>query len=352
MKGLIRDSPRMQTQDIERILMPSTYVRLVAQEFDAPAVLVAGTGIAAESLASFPHPISVRQHLQCIRNMLPLRSRPDWHLQWGKRMAGHFHGAVSLAGLAAPTLGDGLDAFMRYMPARVPYLVWKGCHAGRSFRLEITPRVDLGPVRCMLTEVPLMVLHEYVRVMRHGPVSTARLELAYPPTDYRDCYARWFDCPVAFGCATSALVIPGAWRDIANVDFDAGSWQAALARCVAQSPVDDPADIVTHVRGLLTEAIAALVTPGLPTLVQVAARLRLSPRTVIRRLRAAGTTFQALLDDVRMACARELLAQPENRVGDVAARLGYSDQASFRKAFNRWYGMPPATFRGTLRARG
>lgn len=348
MEGLFRDSHRMHTRDIERILMPSTYVRLVAQEFDTPAVIAAGTGIAPEALADYPHPISVRQHLQCIRNMLPLRATPDWHLQWGKRMAGHFHGAVSLAGLAAPTLGDGLDAFIRYMPARVPYLDWQGRRDGAHFRCEITPRLDLGPVRCMLTEVPLIVLHEYVRVMRHGPVAEARLELAYPPTGYRDLYARWLDCPVRFDCRVSALVIPGAWREIANVDFDAASWQAALVRCAAQSHVGDPEDVVVRVRGLLGDAVAQAAPLGVPTLAAIAARLRVSPRTAIRRLRAAGTTFQALLDDVRKSRARELLAAREARVQDVAARLGYADQASFRKAFNRWYGMPPAAFRATL----
>jgi AraC-like DNA-binding protein len=44
----------------------------------------------------------------------------------------------------------------------------------------------------------------------------------------------------------------------------------------------------------------------------------------------------------------ELLALPDSRIEDVAARLGYADGASFRKAFIRWYGVPPAIFRETL----
>jgi hypothetical protein len=61
--------------------MSDTQVRLVAQKFGAPEVLAAGSGIPPEALAGHSRPISVRQHLQCIRNMLPLRAAPDWHLQ-------------------------------------------------------------------------------------------------------------------------------------------------------------------------------------------------------------------------------------------------------------------------------
>lgn len=330
---------------IKRALMPNTYVRLLTQEFDDLDRVTEGTGIAPEDLAHYPHPVTVAQHLRCIENVIALRDSPDWHLQWGKRMAENFHGAVTMAWLSAPTLGEGLDAFIHYMPSRVPYLEWKGRADGDCFRCEVTPVVELGPVRHMLVEVPLVVMHEYVRVMRHGPASAARVELAYPPPMEAGLYARWFDCPVAFECGGNALVIPASWRAIANVDFDEGAWRSALARCEAQCHPGDQRNVLTRVRQLLLESIAEGRSGAEPTLDHVARRMHLSPRTVIRRLRALDTTFQRLSDDVLKQRARELLADPVNRVQDVAVRLGYTDAASFRKAFRRWYGMTPAAFR-------
>ena len=119
------------------------------------------------------------------------------------------------------------------MPSRVPYLDWHGAFDGESFRCEVNPNLDLGPVGHMLTEVPLLVMHEYVRVIRHGSAEQARIELSYAPPEPRYAYADWFDCPVEFERTSNALIVPRAWRDVRNVDFDESTWRSSLARCDA-----------------------------------------------------------------------------------------------------------------------
>lgn len=350
-KGLFRDKCAMSTRTIERTLMPNTYVKLVTQEFEDVAKLAAGTGIPAEDLRDYPNPITVRQHLQCIENVIPLRRSQDWHLQWGKRMAENFHGAVTLAWLTAPNLGAGLDAFMKYMPSRVPYLDWSAGVDGESFRCEVTPLIDLGPVAQMLIEVPLIVIQEYVRVVRHGPVTEARIELSYASPPHGDLYTNWFDCPVEFQCASNAFVVPAQWRSVSNVDFDEAIWQTSLARCEAIGRMGDESDELARVRQILFEMLDNPSLNTLPTLEIVAAQMHISPRTLIRRLRAMDTTFQQISDDVLKQRAHELLANQQNRLLDVAACLGYSDAASFRKAFKRWYSIAPREYRERFLAR-
>lgn len=331
-------------------LIANTYVRLLAQEFDDHVTLAAGTGIEPAALAHYPHPVTVRQHLRCIGNALPLRATPDWHLKWGKRMAENFHGAVTLAWLTAPTLGDGLDAFIKYMPSRIPYLEWRSRRDAGQFRCEVTPLMDLGAVLQPAIEIPIMVMHEYVRVVRNGPAAAARIEFAHAAPPYRERYAAWFDCPVSFGRGGNALVMPIEWRAEINVDFDEGAWRTALARCEAALRASDSADavdIATRVSRLVEDLLAQPAPGALPSLETVAQRLHLSPRTVIRHLRAHGTTYQALLDAILKARAQSLLGEPGMRVQDIAARLGYADAASFRKAFRRWFGVTPAAWRGT-----
>ncbi|HMM78173.1 MAG TPA: AraC family transcriptional regulator ligand-binding domain-containing protein [Gammaproteobacteria bacterium] len=335
----------MRPEDFDHVTMPNTYIRLLMQEFADHAAIAEGTGIAPEALADYPHPLTVRQSLRCVANVLPLRPGPDWHLQWGKRMAENFHGAVTVAGLTAPTLGDGLDVFIRYMPDRVPYLDWRSRATGSGFHCEVMPRANLGEIGHMLIEIPLMVMHEYVRVMRSGPLADARLELAYPATEYRERYALYFDCPVDFDRPRNALVIPLAWRAIRNIDFDEAAWRLALARCETAARPRAERDVVERVRRVMSEAIAAAGSGAPPTLDQVAARLHLSSRTIIRRLRAIDSSFQAETERVLKSRATALLADPGNRVQDVAARLGYADAASFRKAFKRWFGAAPGEWR-------
>ena len=70
-----------------------------------------------------------------------------------------------------------------------------------------------------------------------------------------------------------------------------------------------------------------------------------SPRTLIRRLRVAGTTFQLEIDGIRRQRATELLRRVSVPLSSIADALGFADAASFAKAFKRWTGVSPSTYR-------
>jgi AraC-like DNA-binding protein len=71
----------------------------------------------------------------------------------------------------------------------------------------------------------------------------------------------------------------------------------------------------------------------------------MSPRTLQRRLELEGTTFSEVLDRARLEAARGLLADRDLPLAKVSARLGFSDVATFSRAFKRWTGMPPGQWR-------
>jgi len=78
---------------------------------------------------------------------------------------------------------------------------------------------------------------------------------------------------------------------------------------------------------------------------RVAQTLAMHRRTLNRRLKATGTTFQALLDEVRCDAARHYLLLTQMPLVDIAAALGYSDASAFSRAFKRWTDTVPARFR-------
>ena len=81
------------------------------------------------------------------------------------------------------------------------------------------------------------------------------------------------------------------------------------------------------------------------SLEQVALDLRVSERTLRRRLHEAGVSFQQLLEQVRFDAAVDYLTRQGEGVARVAERLGYGDTSNFRRAFRRWTGLSPALFR-------
>jgi AraC-like DNA-binding protein len=80
----------------------------------------------------------------------------------------------------------------------------------------------------------------------------------------------------------------------------------------------------------------------------VARALKLSTRTLQRRLDESGTTFSDLATRVRKDVAIEHIANRSLSLGEVAARAGFSDVATFGRAFKRWTGQSPGAYRQAL----
>ena len=86
--------------------------------------------------------------------------------------------------------------------------------------------------------------------------------------------------------------------------------------------------------------------PGeFPDMEAVAAALKMTSRTLRRRLEAEGTSFLAIVDDVRCSLATEYLKTTKMSTEDVAMLVGFSDTANFRRALKRWTGKGPAELR-------
>ncbi|MCZ0733154.1 AraC family transcriptional regulator [Phreatobacter sp. AB_2022a] len=98
-------------------------------------------------------------------------------------------------------------------------------------------------------------------------------------------------------------------------------------------------DIIARVAA---ELRTGLIRRGVPTVRIVAQTLGMSARTLQRRIAAANTTFESILDTERKARAKELILQGGRTMGEIADMLGYSEQASFSRAAQRWFAVAPS----------
>jgi AraC-like DNA-binding protein len=77
----------------------------------------------------------------------------------------------------------------------------------------------------------------------------------------------------------------------------------------------------------------------------IAALFGIHSRTLHRRLKACGTSYQELRDAGTYELAQQLLENPALPLGDVAAALGYAETSAFTRAFRRWSGTSPTRWR-------
>lgn len=82
-----------------------------------------------------------------------------------------------------------------------------------------------------------------------------------------------------------------------------------------------------------------------PPLEAIADLLHMTPRAIQRRLQEEGTTFRSVSDALKEEIARNLLANPELSIVEIALKLGYGEVSSFHRAFKQWVGMTPVEFR-------
>jgi AraC-like DNA-binding protein len=92
-------------------------------------------------------------------------------------------------------------------------------------------------------------------------------------------------------------------------------------------------------------ALQPILASGNCTLEGIARSMHVSTRTLQRSLAAENATFQGVLDQVRRERAMELMAQSEMPLARVAKETGFADARAFNRAFQRWTGQPPSTYR-------
>jgi transcriptional regulator GlxA family with amidase domain len=116
----------------------------------------------------------------------------------------------------------------------------------------------------------------------------------------------------------------------------------------ARHAVDSPSNLMIAAKALLSDAEQIINGLGVERLTahDLARVLTISPRTLHRRLKAAtGESPREFIDRIRFEATKALLATSAYPVKQLAARAGYADEASFRRAFLRRAGMTPGAYR-------
>lgn len=171
------------------------------------------------------------------------------------------------------------------------------------------------------------------------------VSLPYPkPADVRP-YEDRFQCAVKFdsdvaevGIATEYLATP----------FPAAN---KMAYSLYQKQCDSQVLSLQSAVGSIGQEVKdylQLFVDSFPTIQEVAATFGMAERSFRRKLSDEGSSYRALLDDVRYEKARHLLNHSNLSIEAIANQLGYTESAAFIHAFQRWAGQTPAKYRAKV----
>jgi AraC-like DNA-binding protein len=165
------------------------------------------------------------------------------------------------------------------------------------------------------------------------------VEVTHPEPPYRAEYDRIFQLPVKFDSERNAMRISAAIWQLTRERFPP-TYASQILRDYADEEVEK-LNRTRSLSGRLEMMLAAMLPSGDVSMQAVAMQLGLSRQTLFRKLKAEGTTFEKLLDEVRRKRALHHLEDEKLPVNEVAYLVGFSDPAAFSRAFKRWTGASP-----------
>lgn len=178
----------------------------------------------------------------------------------------------------------------------------------------------------------------YMRWIANEYVTPLEVRLAHQPLADSNSYRLFFGCPVMFGEAQTCMIFrkEDLERRVLSSDEELASLLDSAANRYLEKRM--AGRFAVRVRDLMITQL-----PGnIPSRVGTARLLGLSERTLLRRLKAEGTTFADVLRNLREELAFQYL-QRGVCISEVAYLLGFSDNSAFSRAFKQWAGRPPST---------
>jgi len=328
--------------------VPVAYLKLFLQHAEAegfrPASLLAGTRLRPDHLRASEAPVGLADTRRVLSNVGRAMG-PGWHLSLAPRLTIPAHGPLGFAVVTAPHLGAAVNVLLRFVGTRGPWVWLSGSEEGDQFVIRLHESLDMGDERAALVELTLLAIQNMIERPLGREIRGARIAFAYPEPGYGDRLAASFHAHLEFNTGGHLLSFPVGWLREPCILHDAAMHRYLVARC--EEDLRSSMGVLPIEIGVRQALLAG--APNLPGLREIAAAQHVSSRTLIRRLKRAGTSYKLIREDVRKTLATDYLLNSELSIASIAFRLAYHDPSNFGRAFRSWFGISPGQYRARAR---
>jgi AraC-like DNA-binding protein len=278
--------------------------------------------------------------LECIADLDDRGRSVPIHM--GASMRCDDYGAFGLAFKSAPDLLSSYARVERYGKVVTSIANFRVERSGTSVFMEVFQGRDRRLGLKMTNELALAAAMSISREVSDDDFSPAAVHLMSDRPNDDGAYQEHFRCPILFGADRDALEVPTTVASRANRLSDDGMSKFFERHLDAQlGQINDTSELERRIVDQIGEALSE----GVPTLAEIAGQLGMSTRTLQRRLSADGLAYQDLVLDARKTLSEQLLRRTDYALAEIAFLTGFSDQSTFTRAFKRWHGQTPASYR-------
>jgi AraC-like DNA-binding protein len=268
-----------------------------------------------------------------------LSAEPGLGFYLGLQRRLSMYGYVGFAAMNAATLKEALELSVRFTHVVTTALSLELMVEEDSATLRIHEHADMGPAHDVAVFSLLLGLQTVTTHLTGRGPDRVVADIPFRKPTYFPRFAHLLP-DARFNQPVLALHFSRAALDIPLLTPD----RAALL--LLQQACEKELEKLGFDGSLAMRVRRQLVTPdGVQRIERVARALRLSARTLKRKLAAEGVSYTELLEAERKVQGMRLLRESSLPLHEVATRLDYSTLPNFARAFRRWTGESPAQFR-------
>tara|TARA_Y100000780_G_scaffold86522_1_gene78387 strand:- start:645 stop:1694 length:1050 start_codon:yes stop_codon:yes gene_type:complete len=309
-----------------------------------PAPLLARFRI-DEALLAQPHArISIARFMRLGNAAIRYTRNPGIGLLMGSCSQLSHLGLAGMAAQCAPNLREAFATLIEF-----ELLTSQNYRGHSSFEPPALRFYSISPYNMFnlfVVDSALSARAHVGRALTGGQARLREVHIEFPPPPYASRYEDVFGCPVHFEQQHNQLMWEPRSLDLPLQQSATPTYVHLRELCHQRL-----SELTRH-RGL-RERVESLVAPRLdgqpPALPEVARHLGLAAWTLRRRLQQeAHTTYQQIIDDMRRDLAISYVRDTELALGEIAYLLGFSSPEALQRAFRRWTGSPPGSYRKQL----
>jgi AraC-like DNA-binding protein len=334
----------------ERIYAPykiAALVEVLAEQGIPPSRSLRDTGVDQDRIYDATALTSVRQYVDVCGNALALSADPSTPFRTGLRLHLSAYGMYGYALMSCLEMRDYFLLGVKYHSLATPTLTieWSERDGRAVWTFPDALLVNESPdIRRFLIEQQYAQHVTHLQDVFGRPCFPLKACFSYAAPAHAAIYERYLGCPCVFGHPLCELHYDAAILDQRPL------LAHRLTATVLQQTCEGLIGNARTLPGMAGEVYQRLLRrPGeFPDMETIASRLGMTSRSLRRHLTAEGTSFSAILDDVRSSLAVEYVRTTKMNGDDIALLLGFSEPTNFRRAFKRWTGKTTREYRNTL----
>jgi len=305
-------------------------------------MIVEAIGLDLSQFTNVDHTIRLDQYIQFMEIAAAQHDLPHFGLQAARKVKTDALGPIGFLFASAPTLRDAIDGLGGYISA---------LQEGTSNRLQFNEdqaileykilKNSISPRR-QDSEYSQSVNFELIKSYVKSNFKLSEVRFEHELVGSYSTYSDYYGCDVFFEQPNNAIVFHKDMLAVANPSISKKLYPILSAHLQSITGSKTTSDNWTE---RVNEALSAELIAAGAKAEKIASNLGLTAPTLARKLKLENTSYSELVTLRKLSLAKRLLKHSKIPISQIALKVGYTESASFTRAFKTNMGVTPDAFR-------